>query len=153
MMKRTYLVLAMSVVGLMAAGGPQAVAEGTLGSPLVSEGISIELGRRDYMNYCAACHGVEAKGDGTMGEFLTLAVPDLTTLSKLNAGKFPEERVVEVIDGRTDVKVHGMRDMPVWGDWFNREAASSDTGKAAREMIVNDRIASLVNYLKSIQVK
>lgn len=152
-MKRTCLVLALAAAGFMASSAPQVLAAGTLGSPLVSEGISIELGRRDYMNYCAPCHGVEAKGDGTMGEFLTLAVPDLTRLSKLNAGKFPEDRVVGVIDGRADVKVHGMRDMPVWGDWFNREAASSETGKAAREMIVNDRIASLVNYLKSIQVK
>ncbi len=150
-MKRNYLVLALTLAGLTLAGMQQAAAEGTVSSTLLSEGISIELGRRDYMNYCAACHGVDAKGDGTLGEFLTLAVPDLTKLSKLNAGKFPEERVVGVIDGRSDVKVHGMRDMPVWGDWFNREAASSDTGKAAREMIVNDRIASLVNYLKSIQ--
>jgi len=61
--------------------------------------------------------------------------------------------VMDVIDGRVDVKVHGMRDMPVWGDWFNREAASSDTSKEAREIIVNDRIASLINYIKSIQVK
>ena len=152
-MKRKYLVLALTLAGLTLAGMQQAAAEGTVSSTLLSEGISIELGRRDYMNYCAACHGVDAKGDGTLGEFLTLAVPDLTKLSKLNAGKFPEERVVGVIDGRSDVKVHGMRDMPVWGDWFNREAASSDTGKAAREMIVNDRIASLVNYLKSIQEK
>lgn len=150
-MKRKYLVLALTLAGLTLAGMQQAAAEGTVSSTLLSEGISIELGRRDYMNYCAACHGVDAKGDGTLGEFLTLAVPDLTKLSKLNAGKFPEERVVGVIDGRSDVKVHGMRDMPVWGDWFNREAASSDTGKAAREMIVNDRIASLVNYLESIQ--
>ena len=153
MMKRKYLVLAVTVAGLMVAGAQQAAAEGTVGAPLLSEGISLELGRRDYMNYCAACHGVDAKGDGTLGEFLTLAVPVLTKLTKLNAGTFPEERVVEVIDGRADVKVHGMRDMPVWGDWFNREAASADTGKAARELIVNDRIASLVNYLKSIQVK
>ena len=153
-MKRTYLVLALAAAGLMIAGAQQAAAEGSvIGAPLVSEGISLELGHRDYMNYCAACHGADGKGDGTLGQFLTLAVPDLTKLTKLNAGSFPEERVVGIIDGRADVKVHGMRDMPVWGDWFNREAAGSDTSSAAREMIVNDRIASLINYLKSIQVK
>lgn len=152
-MKRKYLVLGLAAGGLLVASAQQAFSEGTVGAPLVSEGISLELGHRDYLNYCAACHGADAKGDGTLGEFLTLKVPDLTTLSKYNSGKFPEERVVEVIDGRTDVKVHGMRDMPVWGDWFNREAASSDTSSAARELIVNDRIASLLNYLKSIQVK
>ena len=152
-MKRKYLILALAVTGLMLVGARAAVAEGTVGAPLVSEGISLELGHRDYLNYCAACHGADGKGDGTLGQFLTLAVPDLTKLSKLNAGKFPEERVMDVIDGRADVKVHGMRDMPVWGDWFNREAASADTSKEARELIVNDRIASLINYLKSIQVK
>ena len=153
-MRRGGLVLTLAVSGLMMIGAEGTIAAGSLaGAPLVSEGISLELGHRDYMNYCAACHGAEAKGDGTLGEFLTLAVPDLTKLSKLNAGKFPEERVMEVIDGRVDVKVHGMRDMPVWGDWFNREAASSNTDKVARELIVNDRIASLINYLKSIQTK
>ena len=153
-MKRRNLVLAVVAVGgLMLAFAQQAAAAGTVGAPLVSEGISLELGQRDYMNYCAACHGADAKGDGTLGEFLTLKVPDLTTLTKYNAGKFPEERVVDVVDGRVDVKVHGMRDMPVWGDWFNREAASGGTSPAARELIVNDRIASLINYLKSIQVK
>ena len=151
-MKRKIMVLAVVLGGVMIAGASEAIA-GATGTPLASEGISLELGRRDYVNYCAACHGVDAKGDGTLGEFLTLAVPDLTKLSKLNSGKFPGERVEEVIDGRVDVKVHGMRDMPVWGDWFNREAASADTSKAARELIVNDRIASLMGYLKSIQVK
>ena len=152
-MKRTQFVLAVAVAGLVLAGAQGAVASGSVGAPLVSEGISLELGRRDFLNYCAACHGADARGDGTLGEFLTLKTPDLTTLSKLNAGIFPEEKVVEIIDGRADVKVHGMRDMPVWGDWFSREAAGSDTSSAARELIVNDRIASLVNYLKSIQVK
>jgi mono/diheme cytochrome c family protein len=153
-MKHRNAVLAVAVAGLMVVGARQALAEGSvIGAPLVSEGISLELGHRDYLNYCAACHGADAKGDGTLGQFLTLAVPDLTKLTKLNAGTFPEERVMEVIDGRVDVKVHGMRDMPVWGDWFNREAAGSDTSSAARELIVNDRIASLINYIKSIQVK
>lgn len=121
------------------------------GSGLVSEGISLELGRRDYLNYCAACHGPDAKGDGTLGEFLTLAVPDLTQLGKRNAGKFPEERITEVIDGRAEVKVHGMRDMPVWGDWFDMEAISPDTDRETRELIVKDRVQSLVGYIKSIQ--
>jgi hypothetical protein len=44
-----------------------------------------------------------------------------------------------------------MRDMPVWGDWFNREAASADTDREARELVVKDRIQSLVTFLKSIQ--
>jgi hypothetical protein len=61
--------------------------------------------------------------------------------------------VAAVIDGRADVKVHGMRDMPVWGDWFNAEAISQDTGRETRELIVKDRIESLVSYIASIQQK
>ena len=74
-------------------------------------------------------------------------------LSKLNTGQFPRERVTGVIDGRTDVKVHGMRDMPVWGDWFNVEAVSEDTDRETRELIVKDRIESLVSYIESVQQK
>lgn len=150
-MKRKALIIGMVVGGVMLAGAQAVAAAGSSGKGLVSEGISLELGRRDFVNYCAACHGVSGTGDGTLAEFLTLATPDLTKLARLNAGQFPEERVREVIDGRADVKVHGMRDMPVWGDWFNAEAVSQDTDREARELVVQDRIQSLVNYIKSIQ--
>ncbi|MFM8745293.1 MAG: c-type cytochrome [Aestuariivirga sp.] len=141
-----------AMIAVLAVGGVgHADANGTSANTLLSEGVSLELGERDFINYCAACHGVGARGDGTIGEFLTLAVPDLTELSKRDGGQFPEARVTEVIDGRAEVKVHGMRDMPVWGDWFDAEAASLDIDRKARELIVNDRIASLVLYLKSIQ--
>lgn len=150
-MKRKALIIGMVVGGVMLAGAQAVAAAGSSGKGLVSEGISLELGRRDFVNYCAACHGVSGTGDGTLAEFLTLASPDLTKLARLNAGQFPEERVREVIDGRADVKVHGMRDMPVWGDWFNAEAVSQDTDREARELVVQDRIQSLVNYIKSIQ--
>lgn len=152
-MKRKFLVIGLLAGGLLIGGVQAAAASGATGTPLSSEGISLELGQRDFRNYCSACHGVSGKGDGTLAEFLTLSIPDITKLTKLNAGKFPEERVTAVIDGRADVKVHGMRDMPVWGDWFNAEAVSQDTDREAREMIVQDRIQSLVGYIKSIQEK
>lgn len=152
MMKRKYLLACVVLGGLTIAGAEAVAASGTV-APLVSEGISLELGQRDYRTYCSACHGPAGKGDGTLAEYLTLAVPDLTKLTKLNAGQFPAERVAGVVDGRADVKVHGMRDMPVWGDWFTSEAISPDTDAETRELIVNDRIASLVGYIKSIQEK
>jgi mono/diheme cytochrome c family protein len=152
-MRRKYLVMGLVAGGILLAGAQAVAAAGASGTGLVSEGISLELGRRDFRNYCSACHGLEGKGDGTLGEFLTLSVPDLTKLTKMNAGQFPEERVTQVIDGRADVKVHGMRDMPVWGDWFNAEAVSQDTDRETREIIVKDRIQSLVSYIASIQEK
>ena len=112
-----------------------------------------DVGRTDFLTYCAACHGVEGKGDGTVAEFLTITATDLTQLSKKNAGQFPRERAINVIDGRAEVKVHGPRDMPVWGDWFKFEATSSSAGKGAEEKIVKERINALVNYIETIQEK
>ncbi len=146
------------VVGLLAGGmlltASVALAWSTVGAaPGIREGISIELGRRDFRNYCAACHGIGGEGDGTIGEFLTLTVPDLTRLSKRNGGLFPREKVIETIDGRADVKVHGPRDMPVWGDWFDAEAIAPDTDRETRELIVQERIQSIVNYIETLQSK
>ena len=112
--------------------------------------IPADPGRGDFMNYCAACHGVGAKGDGTVAEFLNIAAADLTQLAVKNGGIFPRQRAIEVIDGRAQVSVHGERDMPVWGDWFKFEADSDGAGTKT-EKVVRERIDALVTYLESIQ--
>lgn len=112
--------------------------------------VPADPGRGDFMNYCAACHGVEGKGDGTVAEFLTISAADLTQMSLKNSGMFPRQRAIEVIDGRAQVSVHGERDMPVWGDWFKFEADSDGAG-AKTEKVVRERITALVDYLESIQ--
>lgn len=118
-----------------------------------SASIGIELGKVDFRTYCAACHGVGGIGDGTVAEFMTITAADLTRLSRRNAGIFPRQKIIEVIDGRAEVRVHGLRDMPVWGDWFNAEAISPDMGAAAREETVRMRIDSLTSYIETLQVK
>jgi mono/diheme cytochrome c family protein len=115
-------------------------------------GLASDLGRNDFVAYCAACHGVGGKGDGTVAEFLTITAVDLTQLRKMNSGSFPRERIHNVIDGRAEVKIHGARDMPVWGDWFKFEADASVAGKGAKEEVVLERINALVAYIESIQV-
>lgn len=112
--------------------------------------IPADPGRGDFMNYCAACHGVGGKGDGTVAEFLTISAADLTQMSLRNGGIFPRQRAIEVIDGRAQVSVHGERDMPVWGDWFKFEADSDGAGTKT-EKVVRERITALVDYLESIQ--
>jgi hypothetical protein len=126
-------------------------AAGTTGNETGGPDLLKELGAGDFRTYCAACHGVGGKGDGTVAEFLTIAAADLTQLKKKNAGIFPRERITEVIDGRTEVKVHGPRDMPVWGDWFSTEAAEGNVDKQAREAVVSARITGLVAYIESLQ--
>jgi predicted esterase len=132
-----------AVALLMLAGLPVARADST-------ESVPVELGRGDFMNYCAACHGVGGEGDGTVAEFLTIDAADLTRMSLRNNGIFPRQRAIEVIDGRAQVSVHGERDMPVWGDWFKFEADSGGAGEKT-EKVVRERITALVDYLESIQ--
>ncbi len=132
-----------AVVILILAGPTVVYADST--TPSVAE-----PGRGDFMTYCAACHGVGGKGDGTVAEFLTINAADLTRMSMKNGGVFPRARAMEVIDGRAQVKVHGERDMPVWGDWFKFEADSEGAG-AKSEEVIRERIKALVTYLESIQ--
>lgn len=131
---------------------PGQAASSTAGQPAEGQtGLSVELGEHDYRTYCAACHGVGGAGDGTVAEFLTIPAPDLTKLKKMNGGIFPRERILEVIDGRAAVKVHGPRDMPVWGDWFMTEARAGEVAPEAREIVVQDRIDALIAYIETLQ--
>jgi mono/diheme cytochrome c family protein len=147
---REWLFVTGMAVALVAIAVPGARSETAADSVAA---LSLELGKSDFRTYCAACHGVSGNGDGTVAEFLTIAAPDLTTLTKRNGGTFPRQRLSEVIDGRAEVKVHGPRDMPVWGEWFDYEAMSPDTDRDAREIIVRLRIEALISYVESIQQK
>ena len=110
-------------------------------------------GKREYVNSCATCHGMDGKGEGPVPSllkgYLTDDPSDLTTLAKRNNGQFPWEHVVRVIDGRADVKVHGSRDMPVWGWRYRRGSGGVENPTA--ELIARGRILNLAEYLKSMQ--
>ena len=101
-------------------------------------------GAQLFRTYCATCHGLNAHGDGPLADRLRHAPPDLTTYSARNSGVFPSERVFRIIDGR-EVRSHGDRDMPVWGDAFRTEP----DGLTADE--VKARIDAIVGYLRDIQ--
>ncbi len=106
-------------------------------------------GRKVYEQNCAVCHGREAKGDGVAMSLLTTKPADLTQIAKRNNGEFPFWKVYRVIDGREDIKGHGTRDMPIWGEEFRTQAGSSPTAESQ----VRGRILELVYYLQSIQAK
>lgn len=52
-----------------------------------------------YAKNCAACHGADAKGDGTESLGLGTPPPDLTGLAARNGGTFPRDYVLTTIDG------------------------------------------------------
>ena len=76
-------------------------------------------GRKLFQRYCASCHGVDAKGDGPVAGTLKVPPPDLTKI-KMEDGKFPAERLRNVISGENGIPVHGKRNMPVWGATLGR---------------------------------
>ncbi|RLA49241.1 MAG: cytochrome c [Gammaproteobacteria bacterium] len=116
-----------------------------VGTPAMA-GEEIEAaGERRYMDYCATCHGADAKGAGPYATMLTKKPSDLTLLSKNNGGAFPFERVFETIDGRDMIGgAHGSEDMPVWGSAWKGTGVASDAG-------LRGRVLEMLIYLKSIQ--
>ena len=112
-----------------------------------------KIGKQEFIQSCAACHGVTAKGDGPVADLLTVELPDLTTIRKRHGGEFPASWVYRIIDGRTEVPAHGRREMPVWGDRYRVEALQSLPlpFNVGADALVHGRILSLVFYLDYIQ--
>jgi mono/diheme cytochrome c family protein len=104
-------------------------------------------GAANFDQYCVVCHGKDAKGTGPLAATLKKRPADLTELAKRNGGTFPQQLVYQVIDGSKPVKGHGGGDMPEWGAAFSRSADSSNADA------VKQRIASLVEFLSTKQVK
>ena len=118
--------------------------------------VPIDIGKQEYHDSCAACHGASGKGNGPLAAILKPKVPDLTILQKNNHGVFPFARVYEVIDGRREVAAHGPRDMPVWGESFGIEAAESSAGYAVPEELssfARGRIIACIGYIYGLQEK
>lgn len=111
-------------------------------------------GKQLYLQYCGACHGPEARGDGIVGTFMRLKPPDLTTLAVRHGGEFPLEEVVKTIDGRDVLRAHGDPAMPVWGQILSEELGATGTKRRLPvERRVQGRILAIAEYLQSMQVK
>jgi mono/diheme cytochrome c family protein len=104
-------------------------------------------GAANFDQYCVVCHGKDAKGTGPLAATLKKRPADLTELAKRNGGTYPEQMVYQVIDGSKPIKGHGGGDMPEWGAAFGKSSDSSNADA------VKMRIASLVEYLATKQVK
>jgi mono/diheme cytochrome c family protein len=105
-------------------------------------------GELEYRRNCAVCHGIDGRGDGIMRQYLTVPPANLREMAKNSGGKFPFWEVYHKIDGLSEVRAHGTRDMPIWGDRFRGEAGSE--GKFALPQAAG-RILSLTFYLEHIQ--
>lgn len=105
-------------------------------------------GAEMYKEYCAACHGLEGKGNGPAAEALKPPPPDLTLLAKNNGGKYPAAHVVALLNFGTTAAAHGSAEMPVWG-----RLLSSLQGQRNSAAIVQLRIKNLTDYIETLQAK
>jgi mono/diheme cytochrome c family protein len=101
------------------------------------------VGKDSFDRYCASCHGVSGRGDGTLAPSLRSAPADLTLLAQRNGGTFPRAQVTASVEGTGRAQpAHGPTQMPLWGGifrWLDSEART------------RVRIANLVAYVESLQ--
>ena len=137
-----FLLVVSGLLGLAALGAAQ--------KPEIKSGpirpAPAESGQAMFVEYCAVCHGKDAKGAGPALPALKVPPTDLTTLAKRNGGSFPFARVSNVIRLGGNVAAHGSEDMPMWGRTFSSLSQHEDA-------VVQQRIANLTNYIRSLQEK
>ncbi len=104
-----------------------------------TDAATVKRGRALYAQYCVSCHGSSAKGDGPAASALKVAPADLTDIAKRYNG-FPEQKVMDFIDGEKYAVGHGSREMPVWGKRLRRGQRESQSD-----------VYALTKYLASIQ--
>jgi mono/diheme cytochrome c family protein len=111
-----------------------------------------DLGKREYDNNCAVCHGTKGAGNGPYGELLKRSPPDLTTMAKRNGGVFPFAAAYATIEGAGPG--HGTRDMPIWGQVYNVKGAEYYVDVPYDpNAFVRSRILALIDYLNRLQAK
>jgi len=102
-------------------------------------------GKDLFRQYCAVCHGTDGKGGGPAAAAMKAAPTDLTQISRRNDGKFPEERMLRMLQGQETVTAHGSQDMPVWGSVFNNMSNNLEMTQA--------RVHALLQYVEDMQAK
>ena len=140
-----------------------------------------QRGQAEYLEKCAGCHGVDAKGAGPRSDKLKTKPADLTLLAKRNHGTFDTAAVYQMIDGRNARAIHGSAEMPIWGCRHQAPAlppppAAGKHRKLPKRIVsamkrhedeldslldlpcgsedaVRERILSIVEYLNQLQAK
>ena len=103
-------------------------------------------GAKIFQYRCAICHGVDGIGHGPDSVVLKHQVPDLTQISQRSGGKFPYQRVKDVIVGeKTGLLPQRNREMPILGPIFHKVEADQDWGEV--------RLEAITKHVESIQQK
>lgn len=125
------------------------ILSGLLGLILVACIPTPEVGRANYDDNCAACHGLSGQGDGPNAANLNPNPANLTILSARNGGEFPQSHVMSVIDGyaRSD---QSNDLMPEFGKFIHGPTTLVDTGDGVLTP-APEWLASVADYLQTLQ--
>ena len=102
-----------------------------------------------FIEYCASCHGVGAKGNGPAASGLKTPPPDLTKIAARRNGVWPMLEVISIIDGYMKL-TNAREDMPVFADLNEGPTVDFDSGNGLVTP-VSAKLVALVDYLESIQ--
>ena len=101
-----------------------------------------QRGKAIFDQQCISCHGSDQVAPTRTD--LEKKAPDLSKIMERRRAKdFPIVEIAKVIDGRSWVKSHGPREMPVWGEVYDSLGMDKDE--------IRGRKGELVAYLMSIQ--
>ena len=103
-------------------------------------------GKQMFSSYCAPCHGVDGRGNGSYAPVLKTPPTDLTVLTRNNHGKYPDSHIAAVLQNGVEVPSHGTPDMPVWGPILGKMSQGNTQDRLLR-------ISNLSRYVESLQVK
>ena len=138
------------IVALLAAVAVPVAMASAAEEETASKTVKVFKGKVTYRIYCSNCHGEAGQGDGNLAELLSVRPANLTAIARNNGGEFPTELIIQLVDGRETVQGHGLKEMPVWGDAFQKSlqpswTEESDDDRAKRKII------EVVAFVESIQ--
>lgn len=105
-------------------------------------------GHRLFADYCAACHGADARGAGPETLGIGKVPPDLTQLASGNGGTFPTAQVLSAIDGYVE-GTHPGRVMPEFGGELGGDLIPLDVDGVITP--TPRALVALLRYLESVQ--
>lgn len=146
MLKKSIVLLGMLAMAMSLCVAQQKSEQKPVVKPTPIKQTSAASGKEMYAQYCAPCHGADAKGNGPAAGAMKAPPTDLTLLAKKNNGKFPANSVASVLKFGSGPGVHGSAEMPVWGPLFQSLDKFHDT-------VVQQRISNLVSYIETLQAK
>jgi mono/diheme cytochrome c family protein len=134
------------VIAILLSLGAAGVAQQATLTTVSIKTTSWASGQQMYQQYCTACHGAKADGEGPAASACTIRPADLRTLARRHGGKFPYNHFYAVLQFGAAMPSHGSADMPIWLPVL----ASLDEG---HEAIAQQRMHNIASYVASLQSK